>query len=71
VPTPEPTPAPTPEPTPVPASSSTTSQMVWVDDTAKKYHRKSDCSGMDAAYEVTKEVAESMGKTPCKKCFRK
>ena len=53
----------TPEPTPQ-------AEMVWVDDTAAKYHRKSDCSGMDAAYQVTKEEAEAMGKTPCKRCYR-
>lgn len=53
----------TPEPTPQ-------AEMVWVDDSAAKYHEKSDCSGMDAAYQVTKEEAEAMGKTPCKRCYR-
>ena len=52
-----------PEPTPQ-------AEMVWVDDSAAKYHEKSDCSGMDAAYQVTKEKAEAMGKTPCKRCYR-
>lgn len=44
-------------------------QMVWVDDTAAKYHSKPNCSGMDAAYQVTKSEAEAMGKTPCKRCY--
>lgn len=53
----------TPEPTPQ-------AEMVWVDDSAAKYHKKSDCSGMDAAYQVSKEEAEAMGKTPCKRCYK-
>lgn len=44
--------------------------LVWVDDTAVRYHLKSDCSGMDAAYQVTIEQAEAMGKTPCGRCYR-
>ena len=51
-------------------SASDQSEMVWVDDTAEKYHRKQDCSGMDNAYQVTKEQAESMGKGPCGRCYK-
>ena len=61
----EPAPADAATPAPTPQE-----EMVWVDDSAAKYHRKSDCSGMDAAYQVTKEEAEAMGKTPCKRCYR-
>ena len=69
-PTPSPTPAPTPEPTPSPAVNSTGgSTLVWVDDTAKRYHRKNGC-GMDNAYQVTLDEAIAMGKTPCKRCYR-
>lgn len=61
----EPAPADAATPAPTPQE-----EMVWVDDSAAKYHRKSDCSGMDAAYQVTREEAEAMGKTPCKRCYR-
>ena len=43
--------------------------MVWVNGTGKKYHRRSDCSNMKNAYQVTEEEAENMGKEPCKKCY--
>ena len=72
-PTPKPTTAPTPEPTvaptPEPAASSEGSILVWVDDTAKRYHRKNGC-GMDNAYQVTLEEAIAMGKTPCGRCYK-
>ena len=77
-PTPEPTampsPSPTPEPTakPTPAaqtSSSESSAKVWIDDTAKRYHKSSTSCGMDNPYEVTVEEAERMGKTPCGRCY--
>ena len=72
-PTPEPTTAPTSEPTvtptPEPAASSEGSILVWVDDTAKRYHRKNGC-GMDNAYQVTLEEAIAMGKTPCGRCYK-
>lgn len=57
----------------VPAATATPTpqeEMVWVDDTAARYHKKSDCSGMDAAYQVSKSEAEAMGKTPCGRCYR-
>lgn len=69
-PTPSPTPTPIPEPTPSPAVNSTGgSKLVWVDDTAKRYHRENGC-GMDNAYQVTLDEAIAMGKTPCKRCYR-
>lgn len=43
--------------------------LVWVDDTAKKYHKKNGC-GMDNAYQVTLEEALAMGKTACKRCYK-
>lgn len=43
--------------------------MVWVNGTGKKYHKRSDCSNMNSAYLVTQEEAEDMGKDPCKKCY--
>ncbi len=80
VPTPEPTatPTPTPEPTIQPtakptsstqSSSSGSSAKVWVDDTAKRYHKSSTSCGMNNPYQVTVEEAERMGKTPCGRCY--
>ncbi len=43
--------------------------MVWIDDTAKRYHKKNGC-GMDNAYQVTLEEALQKGKTPCGNCYR-
>ena len=43
--------------------------QVWLSATGTKYHSKPNCSGMDAAYQVTKSEAEAMGKTPCKRCY--
>lgn len=84
-PTPEPTPQPTPDPTPVPTeaptpqptaepqqtepSGNSSSTMVWIDDTAKRYHKKNGC-GMDNAYQVTLEEAIAKGKTPCGRCYK-
>ena len=46
------------------------SNMVWIDDTGKKYHSKPTCSNMDAPYQVTLEKAISMGRDACKKCYK-
>lgn len=51
------------------SNNSSYSVMVWVDDTAKRYHKKNGCN-MDNAYQVTIEEAEAMGKTPCGNCYR-
>ena len=50
-----------------PATESNT--IVWIDDTAKRYHRKNGC-GMDNAYMITLEVALAKGKTPCGNCYK-
>ena len=69
-PTPEPTVQPTAKPTPVTqTSSSGSSAKVWVDDTAKRYHKSAHRCGMDNPYQVTVEEAERMGKTPCGRCY--
>lgn len=43
--------------------------LVWIDDTAAKYHKKDGC-GMDNAYQVTLEEALQKGKTPCGRCYK-
>ena len=43
--------------------------MVWVDNSAKRYHKKNGC-GMDNPYQVTLDQAIAMGKTPCKRCYK-
>lgn len=43
--------------------------MVWVDDTAARYHKKNGC-GMDNSYQVTLDQAIAMGKTPCGRCYK-
>lgn len=47
-----------------------TAQMVWIDDTGKKYHTKSTCSNMSDPYQVEISTAEGRGYEPCKKCYR-
>lgn len=44
--------------------------FVWIDDTGKKYHKKSTCSNMDNPYQVSKNDAISQGRDACKKCYR-
>ena len=46
-------------------------QMVWVDDTAPKYHSSPypNHFKMDAPKQVTLQEALDMGKTACKKCY--
>ena len=43
--------------------------MVWIDDTGKKYHAKSSCSNMSDPYQVPRSEAEAMGRDACKKCY--
>lgn len=52
------------------SSNQPDNNMVWIDDTGKKYHNKPTCSNMDAPYQVSREKAISMGKDACKKCYR-
>lgn len=42
---------------------------VWIPESGSKYHCKSTCSGMKNPTKVTVEEAESMGYTPCKRCY--
>lgn len=43
--------------------------MVWIDDTGKKYHAKPSCSNMSDPYQVPRSEAEAMGRDACKKCY--
>lgn len=47
---------------------STNAEMVWISKTGSKYHRKKDCSNMEAPTPISKEEAENCGYDPCKKC---
>ena len=42
--------------------------LVWIDDTAARYHKKNGC-GMNNAYQVTLDEAIAKGKTPCGRCY--
>ena len=44
-------------------------QMVWIPQSGKKYHSHSSCSNMKNPSHVSLSKAESMGYTPCKKCY--
>ena len=44
-------------------------QMVWIPQSGSKYHSNPSCSGMNNPQQVTVSEAESMGFTPCKKCY--
>ena len=44
-------------------------EMVWIPQSGSKYHSKSGCSRMKNPTQVTVSKAESMGYTPCKKCY--
>ncbi len=43
--------------------------MVWIPESGSKYHSKSTCSNMNNPSQVTKSRAESLGYTPCKRCY--
>lgn len=64
-----PTAQPTIRPTETAASETPKSQMVWVTNSGKKYHRNSSCSNMKSPKQITKTDAERQGYTPCKKCY--
>ncbi len=59
---PEPTPAETEQP-----QSQVT--MVWIPKSGSKYHSDPECSNMKDPAQVSLSQAESMGYTPCKKCW--
>lgn len=44
-------------------------ESVWISSSGKKYHARSDCSGMENAEEITLQEALDMGKEPCKRCY--
>lgn len=50
------------------STSSESKTMVWIDNTAKRYHKSNGC-GMNNAYQVTLEEALALGKTPCGRCY--
>jgi hypothetical protein len=51
------------------ATDQNQADMVWYSAGGSKYHRNSSCSNMSNPQQITKEEAESMGLTPCKKCY--
>lgn len=59
-------PEPTPAETEQPQSQDT---MVWIPKTGSKYHSDPECSNMKDPTQVSLSQAESMGYTPCKKCW--
>ena len=54
---------------PVVSNNSGSSTMVWIPKSGKKYHRSSSCSNMKNPSQVTPEKAQSLGYTPCSKCY--
>ncbi len=52
-----------------PAPAEPAADMVWIDDTGKKYHSKSSCSNMSDPYQIPRADAEAMGRGACKKCY--
>ena len=58
------------EVTPTPTSEPEDDTVyVWVSSSGKKYHSDPDCSNMKNPSKITKEKAESTGRTPCSKCY--
>lgn len=54
---------------PVVVNDTGSSIMVWIPKSGKKYHRNSSCSNMKNPSQVTIEKAQSLGYTPCSKCY--
>lgn len=50
--------------------SSSSAGMVWIPQSGSRYHRYASCSGMNDPTQVTREEAEAMGYTPCKRCYK-
>ena len=59
-------PQPDPEETEEPQSQE---PMVWIPKSGSKYHSDPECSSMKDPAHVSLSQAESMGYTPCKKCW--
>lgn len=54
----------------VPENEESVGNLVWVPTKGgKKYHKKSDCSGMVDPMQVSIETALANGYTACKKCY--
>ena len=49
-------------------TSKSSTVMVWIPRTGKKYHKKSTCSNMKNPSQVTVSEAKSRGYDPCSKC---
>lgn len=49
-------------------AADTAQSTVWISASGKKYHSRSDCSGMENATEITLQEALDMGKEACKRC---
>lgn len=52
-----------------PESTNNEASMVWIPKSGIKYHLSASCSGMKNPTQVTVQKAESLCKTPCKKCY--
>ena len=51
------------------SNNSGSSTMVWIPKSGKKYHRSSSFSNMKNPSQFTIEKAQSLGYTPCSKCY--
>ena len=59
-----------PEPTPAETEQPQRQEtMVWIPKSGSKYHSDPECSNMKDPTQVSLSQAESMGYTPCKKCW--
>ncbi len=45
------------------------SNYVWIPQSGKKYHSHSGCSGMKNPSKITESKAESLGYSPCSRCW--
>lgn len=52
----------------LPGAATDASTTVWISGSGKKYHTRSDCSGMEDATAISLQEALDMGKEPCKRC---
>ena len=51
------------------ADAGQNSEMVWIPNSGKRYHRNSTCSSMKNPTKVTRQEAENLGYTPCGRCY--
>ncbi len=55
------------------AAGDADAQMVYISDSGARFHRSLGCLGLRSAATisaVTREVAEAMGRTPCRVCWK-